>query len=81
MYRKAEVFFKCAALLFQAILPTAMIACVGYLTTVPRSDWRWIEYLIATPLIGFLAMTATLIVLRMTFWLRSQAKHLYSDSH
>ena len=74
------MFFKCTALLFQAILPTAMIVCVGHLTTLPRSEWRWIEYLIATPLIAFLAMTVTLIALRMTFWLRRQAKHLYSDS-
>ena len=74
------MFLKCAALMFQAMLPTAMIVCVGHLTTMPRSEWRWLEYVIATPLIAFLVMAATLIVLRLTVWLHSQTKHKFSDS-
>jgi hypothetical protein len=74
------MLLKYAALLFQAILPTAMIVGVGHLTTLPRSEWSWLEYLIATPLTAFLAMTATFIVFRILLWLHSQAQNKYSNT-
>ena len=56
---------KNISFILQAVFPPTVVLCIGHLTTLPRSEWSWLEYLIAAPLLGFMAIIATLITWRM----------------
>ncbi len=74
------MLIKYLAFLFQVVLPVAIVICIAYLTNVPVSEWGWSEYSIATPLIGFTVMTATLAIWRVTSWLYNLALNRHSNS-
>lgn len=57
------VFVKCLAFVLQAVLPFTVAGCVGYLTSLPASEWGSFEYLLAAPLLGLTGLTVFL-----TFW-------------
>jgi hypothetical protein len=69
------MFLKCFALSIQAILPTTIITCIWHLTTLPSSEWGWLEYLMAAPLVGFTAIIVVLMAWRIASLL------LYDTSH
>lgn len=77
---RIKVFLKYLALLFQAIFPAVIVICTAHLTSLPVSEWRWLEYLIAIPLIGFAGMTATLAAWRLALWLRNLAMNRHADN-
>ena len=64
-------FRKYFAFLFQTALPAIICICVIYLASVPVPSWRWLEYLIATPLMGFMVMAAIVPIWRVALWLYS----------
>ena len=74
------MFLKWMALLFQAVLPAAMVAFIAHLTTLPRSDWQWVEYSLAAMLIGFMGIIASAVIWRVSEWLRNLAGHSYIDN-
>ena len=61
-------FRKYFAFLFQTALPAIICICVIYLASVPVPAWRWLEYLIATPLAGFMVMAAITPIWRVASW-------------
>ena len=71
---------KYIAFMFQAVLPPAIVAGVGYLTTLPLSEWRWVEYSIAAPLFGGMGMITFLGVWKMASWLQNLILDKYSAS-
>ena len=71
---------KWIALLFQAVLPAAMVTFIGHLTTLPRSEWQWVEYSLATVLIGFTGIITTAVIWRVSEWLRNPAVHSYTEN-
>ena len=52
------MFLKLTALVFQAVLPAAMVTIIAHLTTLPRSEWQWVEYSLAAVLVGFASIIA-----------------------
>ena len=59
------MILKYVAFILQAVFPPTVVLCIGHLTTLPRSEWSWLEYLIAAPLLGCMAIVAVLITWRM----------------
>ena len=74
------MFLKWVALLFQAVLPAAMVAFIGHLTSLPKSEWQWFEYSLATVLIGFTGIIMTALIWRVSEWLRNLAGHYTENS-
>lgn len=52
------MFLKLTALVFQAVLPAAMVIIIAHLTALPRSEWQWVEYSLAAVLVGFASIIA-----------------------
>ena len=75
-----RVFLKLAAFAFQAVLPAAMVTVVAHLTTLPRSEWQWVEYLLAAVLVGFASIIATAVIWRLLEWLHNLAVRRYTSN-
>ena len=73
------MFLKWIALLFQAVLPATVVAIIGHLTTLPRSDWQWAEYSLAAIFIGLMGIIAAGVICRVPEWLRNLTVHSHTD--
>ena len=65
------MFLKVAALVFQAVLPAAVVTIIAHLTTLPRTEWQWVEYSFAAVLIGSAIIIATAVLWRALEWLHN----------
>ena len=73
------MFLKVAAFVFQAVLPAAVVAIIAHLTALPRSEWQWVEYSLASVLLGFASIIATAVIWRVLEWLHNLAVRRYTD--
>ncbi|UCG11023.1 MAG: hypothetical protein JSU72_10660 [Deltaproteobacteria bacterium] len=73
---------KYLALAVQAVLPATVILWVGYVMELPLSQWGWVEWLMATPVVVFLGMVALLVTWRTISCARLLlVRKRYSDSN
>ena len=75
-----KLLLKWVAIVFQALLPAAMVASIGHLTTLPRSDWHCVEYSLAAMLIGLMAVFVTAVIWRVSEWLLNLAERRSTDN-
>ena len=74
------MFLKLTAFAFQAVLPAAMVTIIAHLTTLPRSEWQWVEYSLAVVLVGFASIIAIALIWRLLEWLYNLAVRRYTDN-
>ena len=74
------MFLKVTALVFQAVLPAAIVIVIAHLTKLPRAEWQWVEYSLAAVLIGFASIIATAMLWRVLERLHNMAVHKYTDN-
>ena len=74
------MFLKVTALVFQAVLPAAVVTIIAHLTRLPRPEWQWLEYSLAAVLIGFASIIVTALLWRVMEWLLHLAVHKYTDN-
>ena len=74
------MFLKLTAFAFQAFLPAAMVTIIAHLTTLPRSEWQWVEYSFAAVLVGIVSIIATAVIWRVLEWLYNLAVSRYTDN-
>lgn len=74
------MFLRLAALVFQAVLPAAMVIIIAHLTALPRSEWQEVEYSLAAVLVGFASIIAIALIWRLLEWLHNLAVRRYTDN-
>ena len=75
-----RVFLKLTALVFQAVLPAAVVTIIAHLTALPRSEWQWVEYSFVVVLVGFASIIAISLIWRLLEWLYNLAVRRYTDN-
>jgi ACR3 family arsenite efflux pump ArsB len=68
------VFLKLTALVFQAVLPAAMVIIIAHLTA------QWVEYSFAVVLVGFASIIAISLIWRLLEWFYNLAVRRYTDN-